>query len=423
MTSLNTSNVQSAVADLAPGLDLASALTASSVAPPSVIGAALANAGKRKGKGKVAPPVTLPVVPVVTAAPEPEATILPQAGTMATVGPVKVPDGAPATINLPADQIVIAGVTALADAMTAAIYASSNTFIALASFGEASGLAGKREAAEACLRVIANDPDRFIPAGASPNVKARIVRLCDKGSAGSEFSRAVSAITAGSVLLHYLTKARELFDANPNATGWSRVVQRLVSATLADARTALGKPVDATWAGVGDAVSLPTILAAAADTEKKAQAGTNAARNAGATVTTGNAIGSAGRTSNGSGNPALAPATAQAGVPNVPTVVPPVVPTDNVKGPAVPPAPPPPVTGPVVKPHVGKLQSITSVALSIQGDAPDQIRKDVIDQVDLIVRAVDAIRSLFNSASQQPLTANPAKGLAIMEGFDGFKIG
>lgn len=411
------SNVNSVVSDLSPGLDLGAALLASGVVetiPDTAMGTAVANAKPRKGKGKT----HKPVVPVVPAG---DVTVLPQAQTMADVGPVKVPEGAPVTFNLPADAAIQTGIADLANAMVAATYASSNVWIALAHFGEASGLAGNRPTAEAALRMIASDPDRFIPAGVSPNIKARIVKLCDKSAANSEFSRAASAIAAGSVLLHWLQKARELFDANPAATGWSRVVQRLTSASMANARTAIGKPVDASWDGeMVKAPCLPTILAAAADTEEKAQEGTTLARQNGASQ--GPGTGSAGRVAGNPPpvNPALVPANAQiagdkaTGKPTVPPV----------SGTPV----PPPVVGSVSqlgiqpKPHVGKVQSVENVARSIPGDAPDEIRAGVQAQVDLILAAVDAIRGLFNSAANKSAVV-PSAGLTILTGFEGFKIG
>lgn len=287
------------------------------------------------------------------------------------------------------------GVAALAKAVENAIYAGGNVYGALAEFGETAKISGHKDRCEATLRVLAENPDAYIAAGVPANIKRRIVKLADKGIDPGDHSRSVSALTAGSVLVHYMAEVQKRFSENPeNTSGYTRVIAKLVG-PCRDARISLGKPVPEGWNGSPDVTDkLPTILAASHTTETAAQAKQAEQREAGKAQVQAQAPapapvsqvpapqGSAGRVVASSTVPGAAPA-----------------PVSQVPAPA----------GHTIQPHVSQLQSIENICAGLTKQAPDAIRAGVELEVSKIVSACDAVRKLYSDLNTAP--ANPADDL------------
>lgn len=178
------------------------------------------------------------------------------------------------------DAATSKGITTLADAVTASMMSGANIYGSLALFGEAAGIAGNGDRVEATLRNVATNPDKYIPEQTALDVRAKIIRLCDKGRDPAEFSRAKAAVTAGSVLTFYIEQARVMSGkVDGGLTAMTRTTRLLLS-KCAEARTSHGSKVDSTWNGAG--IELEGIIAKAAEQERNARSKTEASRAAGA---------------------------------------------------------------------------------------------------------------------------------------------
>lgn len=294
----------------------------------------------------------------------------------------------------PADDMIKRGLVNVATVIEATILGDGNVWLALAAFGEASGVAGKRDKATATLRQIADHPVEFL--GHLPiDVRNKILKYVDKSAQGSEVSRSVSALTAGAVLPHYVAQVRTALAQSEGSfgAGMTRCIVNLIP-PCAVARTELGKKPPQGWNG-SPHVNLPEIMGRAADTEKKAQEKVAAAREAsrkaaeelakikerdGTADTTGSA-GNTGDKSDPKQNPALNP----------------------------------PPAGVLLKSDWGKaLEGIENASKGLPKLFPDANKAAFNAELVKLQGAVSALRQLFKAADASKAKAlpNPAAGLA-----------
>jgi hypothetical protein len=226
----------------------------------------------------------------------PKMKVLPAKGGKAVDKPAPAPE--PKAVEPPKEFKPEHVATTIVDAVTSSLTGKANIFVAMAQYGESAGIAGDRKLVAQTLTNIKKFPEVYLPADCPFDTKVKILARCDKSKDEAEFSRTVSACTAGSVLTHYYDEAfRTLAKEEGGLTRDKAGLKQAVIALLSDcakARTDLKKPVVPGWNGDPNLnAKLPKLIEKAEAKKAANNSNTRGARAGGTTAKPG-PVGTAG---------------------------------------------------------------------------------------------------------------------------------
>jgi len=226
----------------------------------------------------------------------PKMKVLPAKGGKVIDKPVPAPE--PKAVEPPKEFKPEHVATTIVDAVTSSLTGKANIFVAMAQYGESAGIAGDRKLVAQTLTNIKKFPEVYLPADCPFDTKVKILARCDKSKDEAEFSRTVSACTAGSVLTHYYDEAfRTLAKEEGGLTRDKAGLKQAVIALLSDcakARTDLKKSVVPGWNGDPNLnAKLPKLIEKAEAKKSANNSNTRGARAGGTTAKSG-PVGTAG---------------------------------------------------------------------------------------------------------------------------------
>jgi hypothetical protein len=328
----------------------------------------------------------------VASKPVTKATKIPHAKILPAKDAAKAEPKKPA--HVPAKPDYATATTTIVDAVTASLVGGANIYVAMAKYGEAAGIAGDRKLVTQTLQNIFKYPDVYLPANCPVDTRIAIRNRCDKGKDEAEFSRTVTAVTSGSVLVYYYDlalaeKSKIEGGLRDGKAGLKSVVIGLLS-PCAKARTERGKPVDAGWNGAPE-IDLAAHLERGTAKDKANNEKTRAARQVGTSVA------KTGPLSNVTAGKAVNPAPVAGPLANVQAAAE-AAQTDNL---------------PSWESHLNALQA--SLA-GLAAKCPPEAGEKVGAQVAIIGTALATIRKVCGEAATAAAAASPAGKLVKKTG-------